>query len=341
MKITKEGQILGGIEFFRFYFMVWICLFHIWTPFKTPHANFAVEFFFIIAGVFIYKSFLNCPTSPWQYAVKRFKRLFPAYIVGITLAYAVFVVDTLRDSAPINWLDLLMTYLPDGLMVQETGAFFFPPVHAASWFVGVLFVGSLFIYAVLAFNRKLALHILFPIANLGIYSLVFSNNLHLVDLFATESPIKGAIFLPLARGVAAMCLGVLLASFNDTCLPAGKHVLLDALSIICVILLTIYGFFIQPFYEPQMLILFCILAISLLNPQSLFNKLFKGKIWKFLGGITYEMLLLHIPCRFLINYTYSFFPYYRNLWILLYLGLTILASYLLKAGAQRIKIFKQ
>ena len=95
------------------------------------------------------------------------------------------------------------------------------------------------------------------------------------------------------------------------------------------------------FYYTQMLILFCILAISLLNPQSLFNKLFKGKIWKFLGGITYEMLLLHIPCRFLINYTYSFFPYYRNLWILLYLGLTILASYLLKAGAQRIKIFKQ
>ena len=339
--MTKEGQKLGGIEFFRFYFMVWICLFHIWTPFKTPHANFAVEFFFIIAGVFVYKSFLKGQTSPWKFAIKRFKRLFPAYFVGITLAYAVFIVDSLKDSASINWPDLMMNYLPDSLMIQEIGAFYFPPVHAATWFVGVLFIGSLLIYAALAFNQKLALHILFPIAILGTYSLVFSNNLHLVDLFATESPLKGAVFLPLARGVAAMCLGVLLASFNDICLPAGKHLLLDALSIICIILLTIYGFFIQPFYESQMLILFCILAISLLNPQSLFNKLFKGKIWKFLGGITYEMLLLHIPCRFLINYAYSLFPYYRNLWIIIYLMLTILTAYFLKVGIRKIVIFKQ
>lgn len=339
--MTKEGQKLGGIEFFRFYFMVWICLFHIWTPFKTPHANFAVEFFFIIAGVFVYKSFLKGQTSPWKFAIKRFKRLFPAYFVGITLAYAVFIVDSLKDSASINWPDLMMNYLPDSLMIQEIGAFYFPPVHAATWFVGVLFIGSLLIYAALAFNQKLALHILFPIAILGTYSLVFSNNLHLVDLFATESPLKGAVFLPLARGVAAMCLGVLLVSFNDICLPAGKHLLLDALSIICVILLTIYGFFIQPFYESQMLILFCILAISLLNPQSLFNKLFKGKIWKFLGGITYEMLLLHIPCRFLINYAYSLFPYYRNLWIIIYLMLTILTAYFLKVGIRKIVIFKQ
>lgn len=338
--MTKEGQKLGGIEFFRFYFMVWICLFHIWTPFKTPHANFAVEFFFIIAGVFIYKSFQKSPLSPWQFAIMRFKRLFPTYIVGITLAYGVFIVDTLRDGVSINWLDLLMIYLPDGLMLQETGAFYFSPVHAATWFVGVLFIGSLLIYSALAFNRKLALHILFPIAILGIYSLVFSNNLHLVDLFATESPLKGVVFLPLARGVAAMCLGVLLASFNDTCLTASKHIFLDSLSLICVVIITIYGFVIQPYYEPQILILFCILSITLLNPQSLFNSLFKGKIWESLGGITYEMLLLHIPCRFLINYAYGLIPYYRILWILAYMGLTILTSFLLKAGIQKIKIFK-
>ena len=336
--MTKEGKKLGGVEFFRFYFMVWICLFHIWTPFATPHANFGVEFFFILAGVFLYKSFIQYQLSPGQYAVKRFRRLFPAYIVGITLAYGVFIVDTLRDSEPVKWLDLLMTYLPDALMVQETGAFYFPPVHAATWFVGVLFIGGLLIYSFLAYNRKLALYLLFPCAILGIYALVFSNDLHLVDLFATESPLKGAIFLPLARGIAGMCLGVLLVVFNENNLPADRHLLLDVVSIISVIILTIYGFFIQAYYEPQMLILFCLLITSLLNPESIFNRIFKGRIWTFLGGITYEMLLMHIPCRFLINYAYSIIPHYRTLWILAYIGLTILVSYLLKLGIQKVQL---
>lgn len=321
--------------------MVWICLFHIWTPFNTLHTNIAVEFFFIVAGAFIYRTSNLRQEAPGRYAIRRFNRLFPVYFIGITLTYIIVIFDMLRDSSNPDWIDLLMNYIPDSLMAQETGAFYFPPVHTATWFVGVLFIGSILVYSFLAYNQKLALYIVFPCAAIGIYSLIFSHGLNIVDLFATEAPLKGVVFLPLARGFADMCLGVLIAVVNEQYLSKGKSILLDILSIISLLIITLYGFFIKSFYEAQMILLFSILIAALLNPGALFNKLFKGKIWLFLGSITYEMLLLHIPCRYLINYAYSIFPYNRNLWILAYIFLTILLSYLLKVVIDRIRLSKR
>lgn len=324
--MTKK---LPGIEFFRFYFMVWICLYHIWTPFSTLHTNIAVEFFFLVAGVFIYKS-LRHEETPGAYAFRRFKRLFPSYFIGILLAYGVFVIDTLRESSRYDWLKLAMDFIPDSLMLQETGAFYFPPIHTATWFVGVLFIGGILLYSLLAYNRKLALYVLLPFGIIGIYTLIFGNGLHIVDLFATENPLPGAVFLPLARGIADMGLGILLAALWEN--PAWKvsAIPLDIAAIAASIVISAYGFFIKDFYEPHMVLLFSILVMALLNPESFLNKVFNGKVWLFLGGISYEMLLTHIPCRFLINYAYSFIPHYRNLWILFYIALTVLTAYLLK-----------
>lgn len=329
--MTKK---LPGIEFFRFFFMVWICLHHIWTPFSTQHTNIAVEFFFIVAGVFIYRS-LRHGETPGAYAIRRFNRLFPSYFIGILLAYGVFIIDILRESSRVDWLKLGMDFIPDCLMLQETGLFHFPPVHTATWFVGVLFIGGILLYSLLSYNRKLALYVLLPFSVMGIYSLIFSNGIHIVELFATESPLPGAIFFPLARGIAGMGLGILLAALLEN--PAWKAPVIpfDIAAIGAIIVITAYGFFIQDFYEPHMILLFCVLVMALLNPESCLNKMFNGKVWLFLGSVSYEMLLTHIPCRFLINYAYSFIPHYRNLWILIYIALTVLTAYLLKLVSSR------
>lgn len=53
-----------SVEFFRFFFMLFICLTHF--PGKNVihlhHAYLAVDFFFILSGLFIYKS--SCKKEP-------------------------------------------------------------------------------------------------------------------------------------------------------------------------------------------------------------------------------------------------------------------------------------
>src|ERR1700748_2537494 len=48
----------------------------------------AVIIFFILSGIVIHISQQKKPKSPNQFLINRFKRLYPAYIVGLALAFS-------------------------------------------------------------------------------------------------------------------------------------------------------------------------------------------------------------------------------------------------------------
>ena len=328
----NESQKLPGVEFFRFYFILWICLFHIWTPFDTPHANFAVEFFFILSGYFLYRSFSRKKADIVPYIASRWKRLYPVFLVALIPAVIINIVIAHSENC-LNITTILTDFIAQASLLFETGLFHSPTlvVNATTplWYVGVLFIASIILYASLHFNKDFSLKLAFPLFSIGFLTFIFTKGLHLTDQFGLET-IEGLPFLlpALGRGLAEMCIGILIAAILEKgCLHSEKSLLaLNILSVVAVILLTVYAFFIDEFYEEAMLVMMTLLVATLTIPSSWFNRLFEGKIWIHLGSITYEMLCLHMISRYIINGLYTHFPVHRNLWIVAYILLTILMA---------------
>ena len=77
-----------SIEFLRFFFMLFICLSHFpgRTVIHLNHAYLAVDFFFIVSGLFIYRSSTkDAPPSTFDYTLKKVKRFWPKMVVGCAL----------------------------------------------------------------------------------------------------------------------------------------------------------------------------------------------------------------------------------------------------------------
>jgi peptidoglycan/LPS O-acetylase OafA/YrhL len=54
-------------------------------------------------------------------------------------------------------------------------------------------------------------------------------------------------------------------------------------------------------YDNMALLAFCMLILSCSISNSLVNRIFKSQIWAKLGGVTFEMLLVHAPVIWVMN----------------------------------------
>ena len=135
-----------------------------------------------------------------------------------------------------------------------------------------------------------------------------------------------------------MSLGILIGSISHHLIqgPRQEKTALHLLALLFLCLVTCYILFVEENHDTFAIVFFAFIVVSCAIPDSWLNRLFNHRIWFFLGGITYEMLMMQIPCRYLINFGYNLFPLYRSLWIVAYLLLTILSAYLLKIGLKRV-----
>ena len=319
----------AGIEFLRFFFMIWICLIHIWTPFPICNGGIGVDFFFITSGYFLIKGFEKVQTSVASYAWKRFVRLFPAYITGIILGYVLLTLDLLKDGEGISFVQIIESFMAESMMIQESGWFtHLRLANPVSWYVGVLFIGSVLLYSFLRYNKKLTINVFIPVFCLGYYTLYAHSGVDDIVFFDT---VVGSIFFPLARGIAGLSIGILIGELQPIISESSgyQRSILNVLSLLSLIFITLYILFIPENHNTMAVVLFTFIVAACTMAGSWLNSWFDHPVWYFLGGITYEMLMMQIPCRYLINFGYNFFPYYRGLWVLSYLLLTILAAFLL------------
>lgn len=319
---------LPGIEFLRFFFMVWICLIHIWKPFNLYHGAIGVEFFFLVSGYFLFQGYRNKPVSVLSFGRKRFARLFPAYFVGILLSYAIFILDSVHDGSGIDGIRLAGDFVTESLMIQDLGWFSLNPVNPVSWYVSVLFIASILLYAALRFHERFSLLVLFPALIVGYYVLTASHGLQVTEIFGADAANSiGPVFLPLGRGLAAISAGILIGAILEKAEFGKKGSLgLDILSALSFCLITVYLFL--PYDNDYLMLLpMVLLVLAACQPDSWLNRLFTHPVWSFLGSLTYGMLMLHIPVRYLVNYGYGLYPHFRMAWILVYLTVTILAAW--------------
>ena len=269
-----------SIDFFRFVFMLQICLWHMNRCFNLMHNGYiAVEFFFILSGLFIYKSSIsNKKKGVLDYTINKIKRYYPPFLIMLVPSL-ILSWDSSAISRVIN----------DFFFIANTGVYG-KGVNETLWYLNVLVVGGGLIYSMLKHLKDISVSLILPLLVLLIYTYIFNENNDCLEFFGT----KNWLYKPLARGIAGMSLGVLLGCLikrKEASLIKYRHIF-DILSGCSLIGLT-FIIFSNTHYDRYALLCSCIIIITCFIKTSIYNRILTYKIWSFLGELSLEMYIVH------------------------------------------------
>ena len=325
-----------SIEAFRFFFMVILCLYHIEGMINIQnHGYLVVEFYFILSGVLIYKSFLKHPTmGSLDFTIRKIKRFSIEYLIAMIPTFLLYNRGTMSTLDETSIMPFILKFFSEALQLHKIGIF--PDAsNGPTWYLSVLIFAGGFIYSLLRFNHKLTITLLLPLSCVFVYSYIFAQGKQTnIDHWECTGP----FLIPLWRGFAGIGLGVIMLYVFQQKMASFRYykTLFNVLSIISVVFILLL-IFCKYQNDAYILIFAPILIFALLFEDSWLNRIFQSKLWAILGGISYEMLLVHMAIRSPFIY-YGIYKW-MSPWFLvaLYLSLVLASSFLLKALGERIR----
>ena len=317
-----------SIDFFRFVFMLQICLWHLNRCFNFMHKGYiAVEFFFILSGLFIYKHSISKKSKGvLDYTLDRIKKFYPPVFI--------MVIPTLL----LTWdKHAYVRIINDFLFISNTGVFG-GGANCTLWYLGVLVLGGGLIYAMLKHFREIAISFILPLMVIIIYTYIFDTNNGSLEFWGVH---KG-LYKPLIRGIGGMALGVILGRFIQ---EKGKELIryqrgFDFL-LVCGLIGWILIVFNQGAYDRYTLVCSCIIITTCFIETSFINRIFTWKGWSFLGELTLEMYIVHwalVRCLLNLRDTYLIpGPYI----LICYIITLMLGAYVLKFCSKKLVEFSK
>lgn len=284
--MSVQSKRLPSIEAFRFLFMLVIILWHFsrFNPFTYGYI--VVDFFFILSGFFLYKSFIKNNQPFYLYTMSKLKRFAPGYLI---MFFVIFGTKALLVYEG-NTSSIFRSAIPELFMVQGIG--FNTVINTPTWYISVLLIAGTVIYLLLSCHGLV--RFVLPFLVILLYSYLF----HMNSSIETFERI-GFLYLPLARGFAGIGLGVIMSrlcsKYED--IFEQNYTLMNILTIPAIIVISL-GLFGSKCLDKYVISAFCVLVLSFNVTKSIVNVLFSNSLWNKLGGLTYEMLLTH---AFVIN----------------------------------------
>lgn len=327
-------QKIVSIEAFRFFFMANLCLWHMEESIHYQyHGYLVVEFFFMLSGVLLYRSFLRHPEiGNLEYTIRKVKRFWIEYFIAMVPTFLMYYRGIYEDvfaqskTAFDKGFNFLLQFITDSLMIR--GGIFLPIGNSPTWYLSVLLIGGAIIYALLKNYHRQAITFFIPLACLIIYGYIFPQGKEQrIECWETINGFS----MPIVRGIADMGTGVLLYRIfiqKNATIMAHCRLLnwLSTISLVFIVMLMM----LQEYRDAYIIVFMPVFILGLLNVDSWWNSVFKSRIWLFLGGLTYEMLLVHMFVRgpFVKFSVYE----WMNPWLIgvLYLTIVLVLSYLLK-----------
>ena len=279
-----------SVEFFRFFFMLFICLAHFpgRTVINLNHPYLAVDFFFIVSGLFIYKSSVKeRPLSTFDFSLKKVKRFYPKLVIGcvlVTLLQPTWLHNVGSLEQIVNEWRPVVNEL---CFVMDIGIFG-PGKNPPVWYLTTLVLGGAFLYSLLIYDRKLSLRLFFPMV-LVILTYIF----HQGDSVSIWG-VNGWIYRPLLRGVAGMGIGVFCGYFLQYYKDrfSVRFVNITSVLSLCAILFIMFA---KNTLDAYIFFFFLFLIVSCFQEESLIYKFTSAKIWDSFGAISFDMFILHCP----------------------------------------------
>lgn len=324
-KTNKFNNRNISIDFFRFFFMVLICLWHFSNNIRLfYHGYIGVEFFFILSGAFLFQTYCSHQEStPQNFITNRFVRFFPKYIFCLIPIFTVVNYQWIKEIDINSITDIILRFVAEGLMLQGLGIFS-GCSNYPTWYLSVLLFGEGIIFAFLKANKNKSLYIYFPIFVILSYMYIFSDGKSCIERWGFQY----GIYIPFIRGMADICLGVLFMAIisHNWNFFEKKTNSLNYISCISFFLLILI-ITIKPSHDQYCLFLIPFTLIGCFMKRSFFNQIFIHPIWSKLGNITYEMFLIH---AFIIKlYAHTIMPIISSsiLIITIYLAIVIITAY--------------
>ncbi|MDR0904628.1 MAG: acyltransferase family protein [Oscillospiraceae bacterium] len=316
-----KSQRISSVEFWRFFFTVFVCLYHLEIFFYSQKkalssGSGAVEFFFILAGFtmamsshrklsrrFEPVSTREAAHAALDFVVKKLKAIYPILIVVLLFGFVLYPLMGVQSAGAIfgavkptsilhnllnsEWEWLIMVGTPFG---YNNGAS--PVVHM--WFLThLLLIGYLYTYAIYKHHD----FVMFLAPALGVLGYIFfSLNSGILLDFTVK---MGFLSAGSVHAIAEMSLGISMYRLYDYLskkdLSALWRLLLTAImafAIYRIFALTIYtGVSVDNFRKiPYMMI---IILLSFLN-EDYISRWLNKPFWRGFGHISLAMYLCHV-----------------------------------------------
>lgn len=317
----------ASIEFFRFLFISVIVVWHfnnIVSIFQC--GDFAVDFFFVLAGAMLYRSFLTHPgQDAMHFTFRRIKRIVIEWVLVLIPVFFIKNRDFLFSGGfhPGTWFNYGLKLFHELLFLGQNGLYT-GTSHYASWFICILIVGGGILYAVLQFYKDKAAIVFFPI--FALLSLVYFYNTSTFEPWVT----RGCWDMMFLRGCGEMAIGGSLYFFAEKYQESLQHSkrLVDILSLVALIGLILLLFAPREYasYAP---LFSCLILLGTLTDNSLYCHILKSPVWVTLGGVSFEMLLIHGLVKPIVSFAgIGNLPAVFS--VTLYFGLVVVFAFALK-----------
>lgn len=315
----------SSIEFIRFVFICIIAIWHDNTLNVFSHSV-VVEFFFILSGFLLYNSYRkDSSLTPFDFAKKRISRLYCEYVVALLIT---LIINVVKEPTNKEFLySQIGSIIPELLMVQSVGIFQ-GGINPINWYIQVMFIGSVFLYALLYCSPKYSKYIIIPGIVLSGFTYLFSRGDSVVQWETI-----GCIHLPMLRGMCSLSLGVLSAYvyFENNNINRFSSFITNVGSILALGLILI-STRLQIVLDKYIIFLSPIIIIACFEEKSWLNRIFHSKWQIWLGRISYAMLLVH--CAYIPVFHKLLSVMSLKLPLVLMIGMYLLTLVLLSAGFQ-------
>lgn len=332
MKSTISANKNNSIEFFRILFMVVLVSWHSRSG-LFAHGYLVVEFFFILSGYFIYQSFKRKQKNPLNYVGDRIKRTYLEYSIACLFSFVIIFFGALIKGKDVSIWHSFFKLISELLLLQNVGIFD-GGYNYPLWYFSVLIWGGGGLYALLKYNKPLAVNIVLPMFILFTYTYIFGKQKSI------ESWSKGVFYMPMLRGLADMSIGIMTAKLSSHILLSGVKLKLFNVAALFSFLFTIVIMTIPETEDKYCLVFIPIFLLDSINPKGLIHKTFNHKIFSALGGITFEMYLLHTPLLMVCSHVFpKLLSGNRMLFLLGYLVMIMLMSLTFKLVCKQINLW--
>lgn len=334
------------LEALRFIFMIVLCLIHYDYSFEETslnHGYLCVEFFFVLAGFFMYKFYLEHPeVGTLDFTIRRIKKFFMPVMISFFL---MMFIDRKKFFYPPDYicanslLDKYFAHFHEFFLLQGIGLTNHITIMAPFWFISVLVIGGGILYSVLVNFNKKATSVFIPIL------VLFGINYNQTD--GTLNIVQGIPFIhglypPFVRGCVDMGLGIITSYvfYNKIFFFKNHFKLFDLLGCISLIGFSLILFASNNF-DYLVIVFLPMIVIMCLNSHSFLTKFFIphiSHIVLWLGGLSMYMFFIHF---FVISLIYiicnRIAPFHNIINCFTYVVFVVIAAFLLK----QISIFFQ
>jgi len=268
----------------------------------------AVDFFFIVSGMFLANSVLADGSSTFNWLKNKVLKIYPVYVSAIlTLLFLNFLGNIIHGRGVLDFFKKNWNVLYELFFLQRVG-FTTYIINIADWYISAMLFTGIFLHFVFSKYHETIIPLLFIAIIISLAYLV--NRSGHIDQHSTI--VLGTFDVSTFRAFAGMSTGIILHSIIQKSKNIEKKATANCIEVVALLMLISFMF--MPHgrqHRSDILIypIFCVIIFSCFKCKGIISQFLENKIFKFVSKYELALYLTHI---IVITYDNKVFGKYWN-----------------------------